>query len=185
MPIVAKRPNTSFTPAPEGPQQAVCVDVVDLGLVEQNFGSDEGDATLKPMVRIVWHSAEIDPATGKPYTISNRYTLSLHEKANLRKHLESWRGRVFTEAELDGFDLETVIGANAYIQIVHKVSGKGQTFANIASIMSLPKGMTGLPVTAGYTRQCERDDWEPPNQNAPMPNDHTHETRNDDDDIPF
>lgn len=42
----------------------------------------------------------------------------------------------------------------------------------------------GLPVTAGYVRQCERDDWEPPNQNAPMPNG-THETRNDDDDIPF
>lgn len=170
MPIVAKRPTTTFTPAPEGPQQAVCVDVVDLGLVEHEW---KGNKKLDLMVRIIWHSAEIDPETLKPYEISNRYTNSLGEKANLRKHLESWRGRAFTEAELDGFDLETVLGANAFIQIVHNVS-KGKTYANIASIMSLPKGTSPLPLTMGYIRQCDRDQAYQSGQ-----------SQDDDDKIPF
>jgi hypothetical protein len=180
MPIIAKRANSTFTPAPEGPQQAVCVDIVDLGVVEHEW---KGKKKTDPMVRIVWHSAEINPETDQPYEISNRYTNSLGEKANLRKHLEAWRGRAFTEEELDGFDLETVIGVNAFISIVQNIS-KGKTYANIAAIMKLPKGMDPLPITHDYVRRCLRDDWEDPtsealpDQGAPLPSD-------DDDSIPF
>ena len=40
---------------------------------------------------------------GKPFLVRRRYTASLHEKSALRKDLESWRGRAFTNVELDGF----------------------------------------------------------------------------------
>lgn len=181
MPIVAKRPNTSFTPAPEGPQQAVCVDVVDLGLVDYEW---KGKKKTDAMVRIIWHSAEINPETDQPYEISNRYTNSLGDKANLRKHLEAWRGKAFTEEERDGFDLETLIGVNAFMSIIQNVS-KGKTYANIASIMKLPKGMEPMPITEGYVRRCFRDDWEPPvYEHHDSPGD-SGSLPNPDEDIPF
>lgn len=173
--VVARRTSSNFNPAPEGPQQVVCVDVVDLGMVEQTWGDE---VKIKPMIRIVWHSAEHDPETGKPFTISKRYTLSLHEKASLLKDLEAWRGRAFTEAELKGFELDDLIGANAFVQIVQNVKN-GNTYANISSIMRLPKGMDPMPITPGYVRQQDRDDYVPPDSHADVP------PPTDDDDIPF
>ena len=175
MPIIAKAGSAKFAPAPEGPQQAVCVDIVDLGLVEQTWGEE---TTEKPMVRLVWHSAEIDPETAEPFQIQKRYTLSLHEKASLRKDLEAWRGRAFTDEELAGFDLEKLIGVNAFLSITHNVS-KGTTYANVTSLMRLPNGMTPLPVTPGYVRMCDREDADAPPDRSDAG------TPDDDDSIPF
>jgi len=71
-------------------------------------------------------------------------TLSLSEKANLRPFLESWRGKKFTAEEIRGFDITAVAGKPAYLNIIHETkqkNGKAVTYANIASIMPLPKGM--------------------------------------------
>ena len=170
MPIIAKRA-ASFNPAPEGPQQAVCVDVVDLGMEEEQRGEDE--AKLKPKVRIMWHSVEVDPETKKPYAIVEKYTLSLHEKAKLRATLESWRGKKFTDEEAEGFDLETLLGVNAYISIVHN-----KQWANISAIMPLPKGMPSIPITKGFVRKVDRD-------TGPTKPDHHEDGFPSDDDIPF
>lgn len=114
-----------YTPAPEGLHQAVCVDVVDLGVVETNFGKKE-------MVRIVWElSAEMED--GRPFIIGRRYTPSLHEKARLHKDLKAWRGRAFTTEELVSFDLEKVIGAPCQILVQHE-ERDGTIYGNIAAI---------------------------------------------------
>ena len=47
MPIIAKRPESNLAPCPEGLHQAVCVDVVDLG-IQQTPWCD------KHQVRLVW-----------------------------------------------------------------------------------------------------------------------------------
>jgi hypothetical protein len=41
----------------------------------------------------------------EPYVVSKTYTLSMHEKATLRRDLESWRGQGFTEKEAEAFIL--------------------------------------------------------------------------------
>jgi hypothetical protein len=41
----------------------------------------------------------------------------LFEAATLRKDLESWRGKSFTEEELAGFDMDNLIGCTAKIEI--------------------------------------------------------------------
>ena len=171
MPIIAKRA-ASFNPAPEGPQQAVCVDVVDLGMEEEQWGEDE--PKLKEKVRIMWHSVEVDPETKKPYSIVEKYTLSLHEKAKLRATLESWRGKKFTDEEAEGFDLETLLGVNAYISIVHN-----KQWANISAIMPLPKGMPPIPITKGFVRKVDRD------ATPTKPDHHEDGFPSDDDNIPF
>ena len=95
MPIMV-RDNRAFTPTPEGLHQAVCVDVVDLGLVDGPWGA-------KPTVELRWELDLANEETGRPFLVSKRYTLSLNEKATLRQHLQAWRGRAFTPPELEGF----------------------------------------------------------------------------------
>jgi hypothetical protein len=78
----------------------------------------------------------------------------LHEKARLRKDLESWRGRAFTDAELKNFDLEVLIGANCLLNVVQS-SKNGSTYANVSAVMPIKKGMDKItPIS--YTRHVER-----------------------------
>lgn len=127
MPIVAKKPESSFTPCPEGLHQAVCVDVVDLGLQKGQYGE-------KHKVEIRWQ-VDAEDERGRRHELRKWYTLSLHEKANLRKDLECWRGRKFTEAELAGFDLENLLGANCQLQVIHNISDEGRTYDNVQAIV--------------------------------------------------
>ena len=92
MPIYARKKETEFSPAPEGLWPAVCVDVVDLGIVQTPFGPQE-------KIQIRWQLEEKDPKTGKRYLIVQKYTPSLHEKSKLRPMLEAWRGKKFSKEE--------------------------------------------------------------------------------------
>jgi len=128
MAIWAREPESKFTPAPEGLHQAVCVDVVDLGLVNTQWGD-------KHKVELRWQLDEVNQETGRRFDVRARYTLSLSEKANLRKNLETWRGRKFTGEELKGFDLEKLIGVNCQLQVIHNLSDEGKTYANVQAIV--------------------------------------------------
>jgi hypothetical protein len=54
---------------------------------------------------------------GRPFGAFKTYTASLFEAATLRKDLESWRGKSFTEEELAGFDISNLIGCTAKIEV--------------------------------------------------------------------
>lgn len=123
----------------EGSYAAVCYMLVDLGL---QYNERYGNSSRK--VIIGWEIAdeyvEVD-GEQKPRVFSARYTASLNEKAILRRDLAAWRGKEFTEAELSEFNLCNIIGAPCLIQIIHKEGNNGKVYANLASIMKLPKGM--------------------------------------------
>jgi len=150
MPIIAKASGANFTPAPAGAHSAVAVDVVDLGMLEVSFG---GKKKTQHKIRIVWQIEEV-MADNRPFIVQKRYTLSLHEKAQLRKDLESWRGRPFTDQELEGFDVETVIGVACLLNVIQEKK-ESSTYANVTSIMKLPKSMTAI-TARGYVRVCDR-----------------------------
>jgi hypothetical protein len=152
MPIIARNTGSAdFEPAPAGAHQAVCVDVVDKGIVKTEW---QGHARERHVVQIRWQLAERN-ADGQRYLVVQSFTCTLHEKGKLRPFLESWRGRAFTEEELEGFDLEKLIGANCQLSIVH-VRRDGRTYANIASIMPLAKGMEKLE-PENYVRVVDRE----------------------------
>jgi hypothetical protein len=165
MSIIAKA-GPDFIPAPEGSHSSVCVDVVSLGSLGPQPVTFNGLRDLKPMVRYVWQIDE-DMENGKPFTFSRRFTLSLHKKAALRAAIESWRGRAFTETELRGFDLETLIGAACLLNVVH-VARDGATFANVSSIMRLPKGMKALQ-PRDYVRVKDRQEQNGPSRREKLP----------------
>jgi len=140
-----------YTPAPAGVYQAVCCDVVDLGIVESEW---QGQKKSAHKVRLIWQiDARMDD--GRPFTVSSRYTASLHEKARLRADLQSWRGRAFTVEELQRFDLEKLIGAGCLLNVMH-TSRNGKTYADVASIMPLPARTPKLAVSPDYVRVQDR-----------------------------
>ena len=134
-----------FDPVPEGPHLARCVTIVDLGQQETTWqGKTKHQhkvyiAFEVPSVRVEWDDKEGAHHEG-PALIGQRYTNSIGDKSNLGKHLTSWRGRAFTEAEKEAFDLFTIAGVPCQISVVHNQSG-GKTYANISGIMGLPPGV--------------------------------------------
>lgn len=138
MAILAKKNGEGFDPISQGVHVAVCYSVIDLGLQYSEMFSK---STRKILITLEIPEETIT-VEGKelPRAISKEYSLSLSEKSTLRKDLEAWRGKAFTEAELEGFDLAAIVGKGCQIQVIHKESG-GKTHANIASIMGLPKGV--------------------------------------------
>lgn len=139
MAIIAKaETGSNFEPISEGVHTAVCIGIIDLGL---QFSEKFDKSTEKIMIQ--WelpNETYTHDGEEKPRILSKEYTLSLGEKANLRKDLQAWRGKVFSDEELKGFDLKNILGKACQIQIIH-AERNGNTYANIASIMGLPKGM--------------------------------------------
>lgn len=166
--IVKKSGN--FTPAPEGVHNAVCVDVVDLGVVDGMWGA-------QPKIRLAWELEETMP-DGRRFIASKRYTPSLHEKATLAKDLKSWRGRPFTAEELAGFELDNVIGAPCKLVIQHD-ERDGNTYANVVTVMKATKK---LAPSGDYVRVKDRE--EQPAAHAAHKSTEE-ETADEYDDIPF
>jgi hypothetical protein len=167
---------TAFKLVPAGQYNAVCVDVVDLGIVKTTWQGNEREVHK---CRIVFELDAVDRESGKRLTIGAYHTASLGEKANLRKFLEAWRGRPFTAEELKGFDTEVLIGVGALIQVVHATKGD-KTYDNINSIMVPPRSMKWLEPSGAYTRVQDRPkdaSGAPPADDEPPPHG--------DDDLPF
>lgn len=188
--VVSDTGGGDFTPHPEGQFSARCIDVVDIGWVRTDYGP-------KYKIRVVFFCGETvereieGEKRTVPLTVISRFTATLSPKGNLRPFLESWRGAVFTVSEAARFDMEKMLSAAAYIQVVHNKGTDGKTYANIKSIMRLPRGMEAPPIPKDYVRVCDRPDWTGP---APHPDhEQAHEEEpaaaytgtNRDDDLPF
>ncbi len=139
MPITAKDSGgLTSEPVSQGTHVARCTRVIDLGTQHDRFyGKDIHKVMLCFEV-----ADEFIEKDGKqlPKMLSRNYTVSLHEKATLRKTLEAWRGKVFTEQELAGFDVANILNAPCMISVVQETK-EGKTYGNINAIMNLLKGV--------------------------------------------
>lgn len=143
MPIIAKESGTDFKPVSPGTKGARCFGVVDLGTQLPNI------ATYRPQRKVLlfWEIAEeCYEVEGKqiPMTIMREYSLTLgkaNKESNLRKDLNSWRGRPFTEDEAKGFDIKALIGVPCMLSIAHYKKQDGNTGAKVAAVTGVPKGL--------------------------------------------
>jgi hypothetical protein len=131
---------TKSDPVPAGTHHAVCYGVIAVGTQpSEKF-------TPRPKI-IVCFEIPSERITIKdqdlPRGISKRYTLSLNEKSSLRKDLQSWRGKPFTQEELNGFDVSKVIGSNCLISVLHS-DRAGAIYADISGISALPRQMASV-----------------------------------------
>jgi len=79
----------------------------------------------------------------KPFLVYEFLTLSMNEKANLRKRIESWRGVAFaSDEEAEAYPIDQLLGKPCYITIIHGKKKNGNDRADISSLIKLPRGLT-------------------------------------------
>jgi hypothetical protein len=133
-----------FKRVPAGVYIGRCYSLIDLGtqLTTGQYGEK-----LQHKIRIGWElfgedetgaplTIEVD---GKmmPLTISKSYTVSMHEKASLRKDLAAWRGKDFTDEEVKAFDVSKLLGAYCMVNATTSETN-GKTYTNVAGLTPLP-----------------------------------------------
>ena len=136
---IVKDKGGDFKVLDEGTHLAICNAVVDIGLQNTVWDSQQENVWLRfevPAERIQYikDGEEID----EPMTIWTRYNKTLNKKATLRKDLDAWRGRNFSEDELQGFDLFNLVGKPCLITVVHNQPGD-RIYANISAIAKVMK----------------------------------------------
>lgn len=129
---------------PAGNYIARCYQMIHIGTIMDTY---LGQPKIFNKVRIGWELPTeqriFNPEKGyQPFVISKEYTLSMHEKATLRKLLASWRSKDFTEDEAKCFDITKLIGVPCFLNIIHKPSKDGtKMYEEIAGVTPLPKGV--------------------------------------------
>lgn len=134
----------NFKRVPTGVFIGRCYSLIDLGT---QLTSGQYGEKLQHKLRVGWELFGEDedgqPLTidvdGKemPLTISKSYTVSLHQKAGLRKDLSAWRGRDFTEEEAKAFDVSKLVGAYCMVNVTTSETN-GKTYSNVAGLTPLP-----------------------------------------------
>lgn len=144
MPINATNNGTARELTPAGNHIARCYQMIEIGTVNEIV---MGKTQTLRKVRVGWElpleTREFKGGEGeKPFVISKEYTLSMHEKSNLRKDLKAWRGKDFSEDEAKSFDITKLIGVPCMLNIIHQPSKDGsKIYANIAGVTPMPKGV--------------------------------------------
>ena len=113
----------TFEQAPQGMHNATCFRLVDVGTHDETY---EGETKKRHSIFIYWEINDAKMEDGQPFSIMKQYTLSLNEKAALYKDLCAWRKKQFTDEELKGFDLTSILGVTCDLDIGETKTGKSK-----------------------------------------------------------
>jgi hypothetical protein len=133
---------------PEGMIQAVCVGVYDLGIQRTEYKGKTRENRACILMFEIDHEND-----GHRMLISKRYnsiTLSneVNYKSGLQKDLESWRGRAFSEEQIqEGVDLYELYGINCMLNIQKSNTGYYNIVSIVGKIKSLPNLDPHRPVS--------------------------------------
>jgi hypothetical protein len=126
--------------APEGSYPARCYQIIDLGTTEQGGNFPGKKRKVQFLFELPTELAVFDEAKGsQPYYVRSIYTLSMNEKALLRRDLSAWMGKKLSDAEAAKLDIFKMLGKTCMVNIAHVTKGEN-TYANIISFAPLMKG---------------------------------------------
>lgn len=139
-------------PCPEGRQPMICVDIFRVDPEEATY---DGVTKLYEKVMFVFQafpeSGERD-SEGRPFQVERKFTWSFAPQANLRAALGQWRGKDYTDKEVEaGIKIAELKGKEAWGTIVHNTR-----FVNVEAIEPYKDddGNNLPPLKAGaYTRR--------------------------------
>lgn len=155
----------NYKRVPAGAHVGRCFSLIDLGT---QLSSGQYGEKLQHKIQIKWElfgedeqGAPLVSDDGSPMTISKSYTLSLSDKASLRKDLASWRGRDFTEEEAKAFDVTKLLGAYCMVNVTTS-ENNGKTYTNVAGLTPLPSALKNSkpnPVHENVIFNLDEPDW--------------------------
>ena len=125
---VKDRAKPSIPPVAPGTYSAICVGSIDIGeqLVKYKDKSNYSNQVAF-IFELVGEYIEVD-GKQEPRTLSRKFTFSKSEKSGLRKFVESWQGKKFSNEEFGEFDTNDMVGKEAMIGVVLNDTGE---YANI------------------------------------------------------
>jgi hypothetical protein len=155
--MILEDTGSNFKPVPAGMHLARCFRIIDMGTQESTF---DGVTDYKRKLKFVWevHGEDEDGKPLKtdknePFMITKDYTNTWGEKGTLRKDLQSWRGREFTNEEQRRFDIKNVLDKWCMINVTHK-AGKsaGKVYANVTAITPVPSQIKTIGLPAAFNK---------------------------------
>lgn len=145
MSIIATTNSTPRELIPSGNYVARCYKMIQIGTVEEIIN---GEKKQLQKVRIGWEFPNDQKVFSEekglqPISCDEEYTLSMGDKANLRKMLASWRGKDFSPEEAKAFDVTKLVGVSCMVNIIHVQSKRdaSKIYSKIGSVSSIPKGI--------------------------------------------
>jgi hypothetical protein len=138
--------------APEGSYPARCYQIIDLGTTEQGGNYPGKKRKVQFLFELPTELAVFDEDKGKqPYYVRSIYTLSMNEKALLRRDISAWMGKKITDEQAKKLDIFTLLGKTCMVNIAHVTKGEN-TYANIISFAPLMKGYEcPAPINEAFT----------------------------------
>ena len=160
MAIIAEKREGDFQKVNPGMYVARCYSMIEIGTITTEFN---GETKKAHKVAITWELptelAVFNKDKGEePYVVTKTYTLSMHEKSTLRKDLESWRGKGYTDEEARRFDITKLLGVPCNLNVIHVPGKDNKTYVQVASISPLMKGQT-CPDQINQTRVLSFDEF--------------------------
>lgn len=149
-----------FKRAPSGTHFAVCNLIADCGLQPGSAQYPTPKRKLYLRFEIPAERVEYEKDGTQvegPITIGSYYNATMNEKSTFRHHLESWRGRKFTDDEAAGFDVSSIVGKPCMLTITESQKGD-KTYSNITGISAMPKGVTAAPAENDLLVYTDFDD---------------------------
>lgn len=146
---IKDRAKPKAPPVEPGVYMAVCIGFIDLG---EQYSEMFKSHSNKGMY--VWElpgeTIEID-GEQKPRQLSKEFTISSSSKSNLRKFIESWNSKSYSDDEFLDFDLFDQIGKPCQINVV---LNETKEYSNVDNIMPIPRG---FPAPTTDTKQIRWD----------------------------
>lgn len=140
MAFVVDQPKQFYQSGPlmeDGMQDAILAEITDLGMEAENpvfLMQKQAEAKTKgkdpASVPTSVHKCMFIYRKEDGTEANEKLTVSLHEKATMRKRVKAITGEEPTAA----FDLESLVGSPVFVQIEHNISKKGNKYAKVMSV---------------------------------------------------
>lgn len=136
---VKNRAKPKLPPVEPGVYLAVCVHSIDLGeqLCEYKDKGKSYNNQVQLVFELAGETVEVD-GEQLPRTLSRTFNFTRGKNGGLRKFVQSWLGRQFSDEAFGELDTNDLVGVPAQLSVVLNESGE---YANIDAVMALPKGM--------------------------------------------
>ena len=162
MSIIAQQTNNSAGQiVPAGTHVARCYQIIHIGTVPDTY---QGEDRLVNKVRLVFELPLETSDFGKgeqPFSIGRDFTLSMHEKSGLRAFVQSWLGEALSDSDASKFDIGTLLGKEAMINVMHRSANNGKTYSDLKGASPLVKGMTCPPlVNSAFLLDYDSEDFD-------------------------